>query len=157
MQLAFSSSLCQILPVLSHQTKMLVLPPRTTDENRDTERLSILPHFTQLLRAGLRTGPLWSNLEPRCCDDPEGAAETRWPMLSQAHTRIHTHVHVAFTFEATEVRGNQRATRRGQRTAEVYKEERPHFPGGRGIPFPGESVSNPRFRSLDPGTDCPVT
>ena len=89
--LEFSASLCQILPVLSHQTKMLVLPPRTTDENRDTERLSILPHFTQLLRAGLRTGPLWSNLEPRCCDDPEGAAETRWPMLSQARARAHTH------------------------------------------------------------------
>ena len=61
--LEFSASLCQILPVLTHQTKMLVLPPRITDENRDTERLSILPHFTQLLRAGLRTYPcgrIWS-------------------------------------------------------------------------------------------------
>ena len=91
--LAFSASLCQIPPVLTHQTKMVVLPPRITDENRDTERLSILPQLTQLLRAGLRTGPLWSNLEPRCCDDPEGAAETRWPMLSQAHTCTHTHTH----------------------------------------------------------------
>ena len=69
----------------------------------------------------------------------------------------HTHVHVAFTFGATEVRGNQRATRRGQRRAEVYKEEKPHFPGGQGIPFSGESDSNSRFLSLDPGTDCPVT
>ena len=25
------------------------VPPRFTDENRDTERLSILPHLTQLL------------------------------------------------------------------------------------------------------------
>ena len=138
---------------------MLVLPPHITDENRDTERLSILTQLTQLLRAGLRTGPLWSNLESRCCDDPEGAAETRWPMLSLAHTHTHTHtcVHVAFSFAATEVRGNQRATRRGQRRVEVYKAEKPHLSGGQGIPFPGESVSNPRFLSLDPGTDCPVT
>ena len=64
--LEFSASLCQILPVLSHQTKMLVLPPRTTDENRDTERWSILPQFTQMLGEGLRTGPLWSNLKFRC-------------------------------------------------------------------------------------------
>ena len=142
MVLAFSASLCQIPPVLTHQTKMVVLPPRITDENRDTERLSILPQLTQLLRAGLRTGPLWSNLEPRCCDDPEGAAETRWPMLSQAHTCTHTHTH---THTHTPVQGlhlwgyrsqrNQRATRRGQRGAEVYKEERPHCPGGQGIPF----------------------
>ena len=157
MGLAFSASLCQIPPVLTHQTQMLVLLPHITDENRDTERMSILPHLTQLLRAGLRTGPLWLNLESRCCDDPEGVAETRWPMLSQAHTHTHTHVHAAFTFAATEVRGNQRATRRGQRRVEVYKEDKSHFPGGRGIPFPGESVSNPRFLSLDPGTDCPVT
>ena len=80
-------------------------------------------------------------------------AEPGTPM----HTHIHTHVYKAFTFEATEVRGNQRATRRGHRRAEVYKEQRPLFPGGRGIPFPGESVSNSRFLSLDPGTDCPVT
>ena len=72
------------------KTKMLVFPPHITDENRDTERLSILTQLTQLLRAGLRTGPLWSNLESRCCDDPEGAAETRWPMLSLAHTHTHT-------------------------------------------------------------------
>ena len=90
MGLVFSASLCQIPPVLMHQPKMLVLPPRITDENRDTERLSILPQLTQLLRAGLRTGPLWSNLESRCCDDPEGAAETRWPMLSQASEHTHT-------------------------------------------------------------------
>ena len=145
MGLAFSASLCQIPPVLTHQTKMVVLPPRITDENRDTEGLSILPQLTQLLRAGLRTGTLWSNLEPRCCDDPEGVAETRWTMLSQAHTCIHTHTHThvykAFTFGATEVRGNQRATRRGQRRAKVYKEERPHCPGGQGIPFSGESHS----------------
>ena len=88
--LVFSASLCQIPPVLMHQPKMLVLPPRITDENRDTERLSILPQLTQLLRAGLRTGPLWSNLESRCCDDPEGAAETRWPMLSEACAHTHT-------------------------------------------------------------------
>ena len=69
----------------------------------------------------------------------------------------HTHVHVAVTFGATEVRGNQRATRRGQRTVEVNKEERPHFPEGQGICFPGEYVSTPRVLSLDPGTDCPVT
>ena len=75
------------------------------------------------------------------------------------HTCMHayTDVHMAFTFEATEVRGNQRATRRGQRRAEVYKEDRPHFPGGWGIPFPGESVSNPRFLFVNPGTDYPVT
>ena len=79
-----------------HQTKMLVLPLCITDENRDTDRLSILSQVTQLLRARLRTGPLWSNLESRCCDDPEGAAKTRWPMLSQVHTRTHTHVHEAF-------------------------------------------------------------
>ena len=76
---------------------MLVLPPCITDENRDTDRLSILPQVIELLRAGLRTGPLWSNLESRCCDDPEGAAKTRWPTLSQARTRTHTHVHEAFT------------------------------------------------------------
>ena len=68
-----------------------------TDENRDTERLSILPQVTQPLSAGLRTGSLWSNLESRCCDDPEGVAKTRWPTLSQARTRTHTHVHEAFT------------------------------------------------------------
>ena len=79
-----------------HQTKMLVLPFCITDENRDTDRLSILSQVTQLLRARLRTGPLWSNLESRCCDDPEGAAKTRWPTLSQAPTRTHTHVHEAF-------------------------------------------------------------
>ena len=50
--LAFSASLCQILPVLMHHTKMLVLPPHITDENRDTERLSILPQLTQLLGQG---------------------------------------------------------------------------------------------------------
>ena len=127
-RLAFSSSLCQILPVLMKQTKTLVLPPSITDEDRDTEGLSILPQVTQRLREGLRTGPLWSNLESRCCDDPEGAGktvrETRWPRLSQAHTHTHayTHTHMSFTFEATEVRGRQRATRRGQRRLEVYKE-----------------------------------
>ena len=63
---------------------------RIKDENRDTERLSILPHLTQLLGSGLRTGPVWSNLESRCCDDPEGAAETRWPMASQVRPRTHT-------------------------------------------------------------------
>ena len=89
----FSASLCQIPPVLTHQTKMLVLPPRITDEIRDTERLSILPQLTQLLGAGLRTGPLRSNLESRCCDDPKGVVETRWPMLSQAHTRARAHTH----------------------------------------------------------------
>ena len=134
---------------------MLVLLPYVTDENRNTERLSILPQVTQLIRAELRTGPVLSNLESRCCDDPEGVAETRWPMLSQAHTRTRACAQGLHS-EATEVRGNQRATRRGQRRAEVSKEERPHFPGGRGIPFPGESVSNPTFLSLDPGTDCPV-
>ena len=118
----------------------------------ETQRLNILPQLTQLLRAGLRTGPLWSNLESRRCDDPEGAAETRRAMLSQAHTRKHTYAR-GLHFEATEVRGNQRASRRLQRRVGVYKEEKPHFPGGRGIPFPGESVSNPRFLSLDPGTD----
>ena len=51
------------------------------------------------------------------------------------HTRRYTHVHVTFTFVATEVRGNQRAIRRGQWRAEVYKEERPHFPGSQRIPF----------------------
>ena len=66
---------------------------------------------------------------------PEVVAEPRLPMLSQACTRTHTLVHVAFTFVATEVRGNQKAIRRGQRRAEVYKEERPHFPGSQGIPF----------------------
>ena len=91
--LVFSASLCQIPPVLMHQTKMLVLPPHFTDENRDTESLSILPQLMQLLRAGLRTGPLWLNLESRCCDDPEGVAETRRPMLSQARARTHTHTH----------------------------------------------------------------
>ena len=101
-----------------------------------------MPQLTQLLRVGLRTGSLWSNLESGCCDDTEGVAETRWLMLSQvrmrAHTHTHTHTHTvykAFTFAATEVRGKQRAIRRGQRRAEVYKEERPHFPGGQGIPF----------------------
>ena len=74
--LAFSASLCQILPVLMQQTKTLVLPPCITDENRDTERLSILPHVTQMLRAELRTGPLWSSLESRCCDDPDEVAKT---------------------------------------------------------------------------------
>ena len=82
MGLAFSASLCQIPPVLMHQTKRLVLPPRFTDENRDTERLSILPQLTQLLGSGLRTRTLWSNLESRCCDDLEEAAQTRWPMVS---------------------------------------------------------------------------
>ena len=88
--LAFSASLCQIPPVFMHQTKILLLPPHIKDKNRDTERLSILPHLTQLLASGLRTGPLWSNLESRCCDDPEGAAETRWPMVSQARPHTHT-------------------------------------------------------------------
>ena len=88
--LVFSASLCQIPPVLTHQTKVLVLPPRITDENRDTERLGILPQVTQLLSSRLRTGPLWSNLESRCCDDPEGAAETTGPMLSQARAHTHT-------------------------------------------------------------------
>ena len=74
--LAFSASLCQILPVLMQQTKMLVLPPCITDENRDTERLSILSHVTQMLRAELRTGTLWSCLESRCCDDPAEVAKT---------------------------------------------------------------------------------
>ena len=69
-----------------------------------------MPQLRQLLRAGLRTRPLWLNLESGSCDDPEGAAETRWLMLSQARAHTHTHVHVAFTFAATEVRGNQRAT-----------------------------------------------
>ena len=46
--------------------------------------------------------------------------ETRWPRLSEAHAHAHIHMHVAFTFEATEVRGRQRATRRGQRRVEVY-------------------------------------
>ena len=100
--LAFSASLCQIPPVLTHQTKMLVLPPRITDEIRDTERLSILPQLTQLLGAGLRTGPLRSNLESRFCDDPKGVVETRWPMLSQAHTRARTHTH---THTHTRVQG----------------------------------------------------
>ena len=54
---------------------------------------------------------------------------------THTHTQTHTHVYKAFTFAATEVRGKQRAIRRGQRRAEVYKEERPHFPGGQGIPF----------------------
>ena len=54
---------------------------------------------------------------------------------AELDAHAHTHVHVAFTFVATEVRGNQRATMRGQRRAKVYKEERPHFPGGQGIPF----------------------
>ena len=74
--LAFSASLCQILPVLMQQTKTLMLPPCITDENRDTERLSILSHVTQMLRAELRTGPLWSSLESRCCDDPAEVAKT---------------------------------------------------------------------------------
>ena len=71
-----------------------------------------MPQLRQLLRAGLRTRRLWLNLESGSGEDPEGAAETRWPMLSQAraHTHTHTHVHVAFTFAATEVRGNKRAT-----------------------------------------------
>ena len=72
---------------------MLVLLPYVTDENRNTERLSILPQVTQLIRAELRTGPVLSNLESRCCDDPEGVAETRGPMLSQARARAHTHTH----------------------------------------------------------------
>ena len=55
-----------------------------------------------MMRAGLRTGPLWLNLESRCCDDPEGAAKTRWPTLSQAPTRTHTHVHEAFTLRLQE-------------------------------------------------------
>ena len=76
---------------------------------------------------------------------------------THTHTHTHTHVYKAFTFGATEVRGNQRATRRGQRTVEVNKEERPHFPEGQGICFPGGYVSTPRVLSLDPGTDCPVT
>ena len=133
MGLAFSASLCQIPPVLMHQTKRLVLPPRFTDENRDTERLGILPQVTQLLSSRLRTGPLWSNLESRCCDDPEGAAETRWPMLSQARAHTHTHargLHLCGYSSQREQEGN----RRGQRRAEVYKEERPHFPGSQGIP-----------------------
>ena len=66
-----------------------------------------------------------------------------------------THVHMAFTFAATGVRGNQRATRRAQRRAEVYKEESPHFPGGQGVPF---LVSLTQlYIPLLPGTDCPVT
>ena len=110
MGLAFSASLCQIPPVLTHQTQMLVLLPHITDENRDTERMSILPHLTQLLRAGLRTGPLWLNLESRCCDDPEGVAETRWPMLSQAHTHTHTRargLHLCGYRSQREPEGNQ--------------------------------------------------
>jgi hypothetical protein len=55
---------------------MLVLPPCITDESRDTERLSILSHVTEMLRAELRTGPLWSSLESRCCDDPDEVAKT---------------------------------------------------------------------------------
>ena len=140
MGLAFSARLCQIPRVLMHQTKRLVLPPRITDENRDTERWSILPQLTQMLGAGLRTGPLWSNLKSRCLDDPEGVAETRRPMLSQVRACTHN-VHVAFTFVATGVRENQRDTRRGQTRAKVYKEEKLHFPGSRGIPFYGESDS----------------
>ena len=38
MGLAFSARLCQILRVLMHQTKRLVLPPRITDENRERHR-----------------------------------------------------------------------------------------------------------------------
>ena len=75
--LAFSASLCQILPVLMQQTKTLVLPPCITDESRDTERLSILSHVTEMLRAELRTGPLWSSLESRCCDDRDEVAKTK--------------------------------------------------------------------------------
>ena len=65
--LAFSASLCQILPVLMQQTKTLVLPPCITDESRDTERLSILSKVTQMKLAGLGLEPmplgLWSSLE----------------------------------------------------------------------------------------------
>ena len=66
------------------------------------------------------------------------------------HTCTHTHA-CGLHFDATEVRGRQRRgeARRGQRRVEVYKEERPHFPGGQGFLFPDESVSNPRFFSLD--------
>ena len=74
--LAFSAILCPILLVLMQQTKTLVLPPCITDENRDTESLSILPHVTQMLREGLRTGPLWSSPESRSCDDPDEVAKT---------------------------------------------------------------------------------
>ena len=80
--------------------------------------------------------------------------------MAHAEPGTHSHTHSCargLHSEATEVRGRKRAARRGQRRVKVYEEERPHFPGGRGILFPGESVSNPRFLSLDPGTDCPVT
>ena len=46
-----------------------------------TAKVGLAPAHTAA-GAGLRTGPLWSNLESRCCDDPEGAAETRRPMVS---------------------------------------------------------------------------
>ena len=94
----------------------------------ETQRLNILPQLTQLLRAGLRTGPLWSNLESRRCDDAEGAAETGRPMLSQAHTRTHTYMHEAFTLwlqkseetrgQAGDSKGESRSIRRRSHTSQ---------------------------------------
>ena len=139
---------------------MLVLPPHFTDENRDTESLSILPQLMQLLRAGLRTGPLWLNLESRCCDDPEGVAETRWTMLSQAHTCIHTHTHTHTCTRPSplglqksegtrgppgEAKGEPRSIRRRGHTAQEARE------------FPSLVSLTQLYIPLPPGTDCPVT
>ena len=99
-----------------------------------------MPQLTQLLRAGLRTGPLWSNLEPGCCDDPEGAAETRWPMVSQVRTHTHTRargLHLCSYRSQREPEGNQERPKesRGLIRRRGHTLPRP------GNPFPGKSDS----------------
>ena len=54
-----------------------------------TAKVGLAPAHT-VAEGRVENLPLWSNLEPRCCDDPEGAAETRWPMLSEACAHTHT-------------------------------------------------------------------
>ena len=63
-----------------------------------TAKVGLAPAHT-VAEGRVKTGPLWSNLEPGYCDDPEGVAESRWLMLSQvrmsarAHTQTHTNTH----------------------------------------------------------------
>ena len=62
---------------------MLVVLSYITHETRSTERLSTLLQVTQLVIAELRTGPLWLNLESRCCYDLREQQRVREKQMAQ--------------------------------------------------------------------------
>ena len=77
-----------------------------------TAKVGLAPAHT-VAEGRVKTGPLWSNLEPGYCDDPEGGAESRWLMLSQVRMSARAH---------TRARGLHLCGYRSQREPEGHQE-----------------------------------